>query len=79
MCLTPDMRGRHQESNPGPSDYKATPYVVSLITILICVGVFVFGGFRWEDRGIGWGYTFAVCYVVWAFITAIAFGKLRDL
>lgn len=51
---------------------KATPYIVSLITILICVGVFVFGGF-------GWGYTFAVCYVVWAFITAIAFGKLRDL
>lgn len=37
---------------------KLAPYIVSFIAFLICVGIFVFGGFKWEDRGFGWGYIF---------------------
>lgn len=58
---------------------KLAPYIVSFIAFLLCAGIFVFGGFKWEDRGFGWGYIYFGCSMLWGFITCMAFDILGKL
>ena len=57
---------------------KFTPYIVSIVAALGGIGFFLFSGFAWDQRNLGWGALFLLLFLSWGIITWCVFDTYRS-